>query len=45
MLLEVDRLAVLDVGVFLDDVDQVDDHLGLRPVEVAAFVDARDVVR
>lgn len=40
-----DGLAVLDVGVFLDDVDQVDDHLGLRPVEVGAFVESRNIVR
>ena len=44
VLFEMDRLAVLDIGVLLDDVDEVDDHLRLRPVEMRALMDTGNIV-
>ena len=44
VLLEMNRLTVLDIGVLLDDVDEVDDHLRLRPVQMRALMDTGNIV-
>lgn len=44
ILLEVNGLAALDISVVLNHIDEVDDHLRLRPVQVRALMNPRDVV-
>jgi hypothetical protein len=44
VLLEVDGLTALDIRVLLNHVDEVHDHLRLRPMQVRTLMDPRYVV-